>query len=123
LKKYTPVSKDPKSANYYSNYPKFMVSLLKSWFDKAATKENDFGYSWLPKMDDGQHYSTMHMFDKMYEGKIKGFFCIGADNSVSTPNAGKVRKGLEKLDWLIGENILTMKPTSSGEPPASIQKH
>ena len=47
----------------------------------------------------------MHMFDKMYEGKIKGFFCIGADNAVSSPNAGKVRKGLEKLDWLIGENI------------------
>jgi len=105
LKKYTPVSKDPKSANYYSNYPKFMVSLLTSWFDKAATKENDFGYSWLPKLDDGKHYSTMHMFDKMYEGKIKGFFCIGADCAVSSPNAGKVRKGLEKLDWLIGENI------------------
>jgi len=105
LTKYTPVSKDPQSANYYQNYPKFMVSLLKCWFGNKATKENDFGYNWLPKMDDGKHYSTMHMFDKMYEGKIKGFFCIGADNAVSTPNTRKVRKALEKLDWLIGENI------------------
>src|SRR5690606_41697455 len=30
LEKYTPVSKDPQSANYYSNYPKFFVSFLKS---------------------------------------------------------------------------------------------
>jgi len=105
LTKYTPVSKDPQSANYYQNYPKFFNSLMKAFFGDKATKENEFGYNWLPKIDDGKHYSTMHMFDQMYKGKIKGFFCIGADNAVSSPNTGKVRKGLEKLDWLIGENI------------------
>ena len=60
---------------------------------------------WLPKMEDGKHYSTMHMFDKMYAGKIKGFFAIGADPAVSTPNSNKVRKALQNLDWLVGENI------------------
>ena len=105
LKKYTPESKDPQSANYYQNYPKFFVSFLKSLWEKKATKENDFGYHWLPKIDDGKHYSTMHMFDKMYEGKVKGFFAIGADPAVSTPNSNKVRKALQNLDWLIGENI------------------
>jgi formate dehydrogenase major subunit len=105
LKKYTPESKDPQSANFYSNYPKFFVSFLKSYWEDKATKENDFGYSWLPKMEDGKHYSTMHMFDKMYEGSIKGFFAIGADPAVSTPNSNKVRKALQNLDWLVGENI------------------
>jgi len=105
LKKYTPESKDPQSANYYQNYPKFFVSFLKSLWDNKATKDNDFGYHWLPKMDDGKHYSTMHLFDRMYEGKIKGFFAIGADPAVSTPNSNKVRKALQNLDWLIGENI------------------
>ena len=105
LTKYTPISKDPQSANYYSNYPNFFVSFLTSYFGDKAAKDNDFGYNWLPKMDDGKHYSTMHMFDKMYEGKIKGFFAIGADPAVSTPNSNKVRKALEKLDWLVGENI------------------
>jgi len=105
LEKYTPVSKDPQSANYYSNYPKFFVSLLKALFDDKATKENGFGYNWLPKMDDGKHYSTMHMFDAMYEGKVKGYFCVGADTAVSTPNTKKVRKAMENLDWLVGENI------------------
>ena len=105
LKKCTPESKDPQSANYYSNYPKFFVSFLKSLWDDKVTKENDFGYDWLPKIDDGKHYSTMHMFDAMYEGKIKGYFCVGADTAVSTPNSNKVRKAMENLDWLVGENI------------------
>ncbi len=105
LHKCTPESKDPQSANYYQNYPKFFVSFLKSYWEDKATKENEFGYSWLPKMEDGKHYSTMHLFDRMYEGKIKGFFAIGADPAVSTPNSNKVRKALQNLDWLVGENI------------------
>ena len=105
LHKYTPQSKDPQSANYYSNYPKFFVSFLKSLWEDKATKENEFGYAWLPKMDDGKHYSTMHLFDAMYAGKVKGFFAIGADPAVSTPNSNKVRKALQNLDWLVGENI------------------
>ena len=105
LHKYTPVSKDPQSANYYSNYPKFFVSFLKALWDDKATKENDFGYNWLPKIDDGKAYSTMHMFDAMYANKVKGFFAIGADPAVSSPNSNKVRKAMENLDWLVGENI------------------
>ena len=105
LKKYTPESKDPQSANYYQNYPNFFVSTLKSFFGDKATAENGFGYSWVPKMDDGVAYSLMHLFDKMYEGKIKGLFAIGTDPAVSSPNTNKVRKALEKLDWMIGENI------------------
>jgi formate dehydrogenase major subunit len=105
LKKNTPESKDPQSANFYSNYPKFFVSFLKAYWGDKATKENDFGYNWLPKLEDGKHYSTMHMFDRMYEGKIKGFFCIGADPAVSSPNTNKVRKAMKNLDWLVGENI------------------
>lgn len=41
----------------------------------------------------------------MYEGKVKGLFAVGTDPAVSTPNTTKVRKALEKLDFLVGENI------------------
>ncbi|HMK72415.1 MAG TPA: molybdopterin-dependent oxidoreductase, partial [Myxococcaceae bacterium] len=54
LEKSTPwtLNKAPwASWNYWTNYPKFMVSLLKALYGKAATKENDFGYTWLPKAD------------------------------------------------------------------------
>lgn len=117
LHKYTPESKDPQSANYYQNYPKFFVSFLKAMFDDKATKENEFGYSWLPKIDDGVPYSLMHLFDKMYEGKVKGLFAVGTDPAVSSPNTAKVRKALEKLDWLVGENIFDNETYSFWKGP------
>jgi formate dehydrogenase major subunit len=33
---------DPKSASWWLNYPKYLVSLLKSWYGENATADNDF---------------------------------------------------------------------------------
>ena len=30
-----------------------MASYLKAIYGDKATKENDFGYAWLPKLDEG----------------------------------------------------------------------
>jgi hypothetical protein len=95
LDKYTSKSTDPQSANWYQNYPKYVVSFLKAMWGDKATADNEFGYSWLPKMDDGKHYSVLHTIDSMYAGKIKGFFAYGSNIAVSSPNTTKVRKGLE----------------------------
>lgn len=125
LEKYTPKTSDPQSANFYRNYPKFFVSLLKAFYGDNATKENEFGYSWLPKLDDGKHYSLMHLFDKMYDGKVKGLFCVGTDPAVSSPNTTKVRKALEKLDWLVSANIFDNETCSffkgPGVDPAKVK--
>src|SRR5665647_728999 len=80
--KYTSKSTDPQSANWYQNYPKYTVSFLKAMWGDEATPENDFGYSWLPKMDDGKHHSIMHTIDAMYAGKIKWFFAYGSNISL-----------------------------------------
>jgi formate dehydrogenase major subunit len=112
LKKNTPVCNDPQSANYYQNYPNFFVSWLKSLYGDAATPENGFGYSWLPKLDDGTHYSQLHLFEKMYEGSIKGLFAYATDPAVSSPNSNKTRKALEKLDWLVCANIFDNETAS-----------
>ena len=117
LKKCTPESKDPQSANYYQNYPKFFVSFLKSYFGDKGTAENGFGYSWLPKLDDGTHYSLIHLFDAMYAGTVKGLFAVGTDPAVSSPNTTKVRKGLEKLDWLVCANIFDNETCSFWKGP------
>ena len=112
LKKNTPVCNDPQSANYYQNYPNFFVSWLKSLYGDAAAPENGFGYSWLPKLDDGTHYSQLHLFEKMYEGSIKGLFAYATDPAVSSPNSNKTRKALEKLDWLVCANIFDNETAS-----------
>ncbi len=102
---YTPKQLGQKSANWWANYPKYSVSLLKSMYGRAATKENDFGYAWLPKLDDGVNYSWLTIFDEMYNGRIKGFFCWGQNPACSGANANKVRMALAKLDWMVNVNI------------------
>jgi formate dehydrogenase major subunit len=103
--KYTPKTNDPLSANWWGNYPKYSVSLLKSFFGDKATPENEFGYSWLPKLDDGKSYSWLDIFDEMYKGSFSGFFAWGQNPACSGANANKNRQAFAKLDWLVNVNL------------------
>ncbi len=40
----------------WANFPKYFVSLLKAYYGKSATKENDFGYEWIPKLTEDHSY-------------------------------------------------------------------
>jgi formate dehydrogenase major subunit len=54
LKRITPNSSKPtpwQSMNYWSNTPKFAVSFLKAMYGPAASKENDWAFDYLPKVD------------------------------------------------------------------------
>jgi len=101
LKANTPVTKDPKSVNWWGNRPKYVVSLLKGWFGDKATPENGFCYDLLPKVEPGVDYASMFMFDKMYAGKMKGGLIFGHNPAMSFPNTHKVRKALQTLEWLV----------------------
>src|SRR5262245_31265859 len=104
------------SMNYWSNEPKFMVSLLKAMYGAAATPENEFGYSWLPKVDG--NYSWMYIFDDMYRGKStraggdepgpEGFISFGMNPVGLGPNSKKMVAALSKLKWMVVvENVET----------------
>jgi formate dehydrogenase major subunit len=82
---------------YYANTPKFVVSYLKSMYGEAATSENDFGYTWHPRIL-GDH-SHMPMFVAMNEGKVKGMLCVG-QNPATSLNAKLERAAMRKLEWL-----------------------
>lgn len=96
------------SMNYWQNTPKFMVSLLKATYGSAATKENEFGYAWLPKVDG--NYSWMFIFDDMYRGHSdklgasepgpEGFMTFGMNPVGLGPNSKKMIAALSKLKWL-----------------------
>jgi formate dehydrogenase major subunit len=103
--KFTPKTADSKSANWWGNYPKYSVSLLKAFFGDKATSSNDFGYAWLPKLDDGQNASWLMLFDEMYKGKFSGFFAWGQNPACSGANANKNRIAMAKLDWMVNVNI------------------
>jgi len=113
----TPKTSDPLSANWWGNYSKYSVSLLKSFFGDKATKENDFGYNWLPKLDDGKTYSWLDLFDVMYKGEFKGLFAWGMNPAASGANANKNREAMAKLDWMVNVNIFDNETGSFWKGP------
>jgi formate dehydrogenase major subunit len=98
---HTYLEKETPKGGFWVNKPKFMVSLLKAFYGDAATKDNEFGYQWLPKRASADAYSHQHMFVDMYEGKIKGFLADGQNPAVGGPNAKLARAAMAKLDWLL----------------------
>jgi formate dehydrogenase major subunit len=115
--KTTPASKDPRSANWWKNRPKYVVSFLKSMYGEKATKENDFGYAWLPKLDPTQDASWLILFDEMYQGKFPGFLAWGMNPACSSANAGKVRQAMTKLDWMVNVNVFDNETGSFWKGP------
>ncbi|SMC21625.1 formate dehydrogenase alpha subunit [Desulfacinum hydrothermale DSM 13146] len=116
-KKYTPVSHDPLSANWWQNKPKYVVSFLKAMFGDAAHAGNDFGYGWMPKLDDGKTYSWLDLFDAMYRGEFSGFFAWGQNPACSGANADKNREALARLDWMVNVNLFDNETASFWKGP------
>src|SRR5579863_1925225 len=102
LKRTTPTSSKPApwdSFNYWSNTPKFTVSLLKALYGDAATKQNDWAFHYLPKID--RNYSWTQIWDHMYRGDIKGMFAFGMNGVMIGPDTSKNIEALKKADWLV----------------------
>ena len=122
------------SMNYWVNYPKFTVSLLKAVYGNASTKDNDWGYGWLPKIDG--NYSWMYIFDDMYKGSSmrvggkepgpEGFITFGMNPVGLGPNSKKMIAALSKLKWMVVVENAAIEtatfwkaPPEYGGPPAS----
>jgi formate dehydrogenase major subunit len=101
LDRVTPTTKDPNSANWWSNYPKYIVSLLKAWWGDAATSANDFAFHNLPKVQAGQNYTHIALFEAMEKGAIQGFTCWGQNPAVGGPDANLERQAMDKLEWMV----------------------
>lgn len=116
-KKNTPTSNDPLSANWWQHRPKYVASLLKSMYGDAATQENEFCYSWLPKVEDGKTYSWLDLFDSMYQKQFSGFLCWGQNPACSGANADKNRDAMANLDWMVVVNLFQNETASFWKGP------
>src|SRR5262245_40313287 len=102
LERITPKSSKPHiwdSWNYWSNTPKFAVSFMKAMYGDAATKQNDWAFHYLPKVD--RNYSWTYIWDDMYRGDVKGLFAFGMNGVAIGPNSQKNIDALKKADWLV----------------------
>ncbi len=117
IEKYTPKTKEPKSVNWWSNRAKYITSYLKAIYGSKATKENDFGYAWLPKLDEGMNASWLMIFDQMFKGKFEGFFAWGQNPACSGANSNKTRQALSKLKWMVNVNLFDNETGSFWKGP------
>ena len=102
LKRITPNASKPnpwESFNYWSNTPKFAVSFLKAMYGPAATKENNWAFDYLPRVD--RNYSWTQIWDNMYRGTVKGMFAFGMNGVMIGPDSKKNIEALKKADWLV----------------------
>ena len=112
--KNTPVTKEPQSANWWGNRPKYLASFLKSMYPE---QDLDTGYSYLPKLEPGKDYSWLSLFDAMLGGAFKGFFAWGQNPAASTANANKTREAMTKLDWMVTVNMFETETGSFWKGP------
>lgn len=110
LDNYTPKPLRPGQTNYWSNYPAFFISQMKTFWGKYATEENDFGYDWLPKWD--KQYDVTKHIDMMYNGEVNGYFIQGFNALNSQPNKQKVSKALSNLKFLVILDALANETSS-----------
>jgi formate dehydrogenase major subunit len=102
MKRITPTPSKPgpwESFNYWGNTAKFAVSFLRALYGDAATKQNDWAYDYLPKVD--RNYSWTYLWDNMYNGIVKGLFAFGMNGVAIGPDSQKNIDALKKADWLV----------------------
>jgi formate dehydrogenase major subunit len=102
MKRATPTASKPspwESWNYYSNTPKFTVSFMKSLYGDAATKQNEWAFDYLPKVD--RDYSWVNLWNNMYNGLIKGLFAFGMNGVAIGPDSKKNIDALKKAEFLV----------------------
>ena len=114
----------PNSMNFFgTNYRKFMVSLLKTWYPDTATSDNQFAFDHIPKP--AGNSSWISIFDRALQGRMEGLMLSGMTATSIGPDSNQVLQALAKLKWLC---VMDAFPTTSSEfwrapgtDPATVQ--
>ncbi len=104
------VQKYGSKTGWWSNFDKYMVSLLKAYYGEAATVENEFGFHWLPRVT-GDHSHQGYWLDMM-DGKMDGLFVMGQNPAVAAPNSGLERRAMAKLKWMVVREMVETETAS-----------
>jgi len=108
LGRYTVRTRTPTGMWRY--FDAYIVSLLKAWYGDAATRENEFGFGWLPRIS-GDH-SHQGYWLEMADGRMDGLFVMGQNPAVGAPNAALERRALAQLKWLVVRDMVEVETAS-----------
>ncbi len=116
-----PINSDKTLRDYLvrsgSFYEKHIVALLKAWFGENATKENDYGFSYLPKTSPSVNATMVKIFEMMEKGQFKLLFNVGSNSLVSIPNRKLVRTALPKLDMMVVSDLFEIETAQFWREP------
>lgn len=94
----------------WSGFDKYFISLMKAYYGDGATKENDWGFNWLPRVS-GDHSHFGYWLD-MADGKLEGLFVMGQNPAVGASNGRLERKALARLKWLVVRDMVETETAS-----------
>jgi formate dehydrogenase major subunit len=104
----------------WANTPYYFISLMKAYYGKRATTEDDFGYDWLPKIT--ADHSFFEYLYEMADGKMEGMFLIGQNSAVGAPNSRFQRKSMAKLKWFVIRDMVEIEPARFWRDSAEIER-
>ena len=87
------------AVNYWGNYSKFYVSLMKAWFGAHATPGNDFAYDYLAKP--GADATWLSLWDEAHNGRLEGFVALGFNPLLAGPSVPRLLEAMAKLKWKV----------------------
>jgi formate dehydrogenase major subunit len=133
------IRKHRSDAGWWSNFDRYVVSLLKAWYGDAASSANEFGFGWLPRISgDHSHFGYwLDMADQRtpdagghFGGasgqaanrKIEGLFVMGQNPAVGAPNARLERRAMANLTWLVVRDMVETETASFWLDSPEIQR-
>ncbi|MDD5773766.1 MAG: formate dehydrogenase subunit alpha [bacterium] len=87
--------------NVFSGYQKVDDPAIRAKFEKF----------WGVKLPETKGMQSTKMIEAAHEGKLKGLFILGEDPAHTDPNISLVKESLEKLEFLVVQELFHTKTT------------
>ena len=84
--------------------PSYTVSLLKAYYGRRATRDNAWGWGFLPRIT--RDHSHLAYFAEMSDGQVEGLFLMGQNPAVGGTHARFERRALAKLKWMVVRDMV-----------------
>jgi len=114
------LARQTKPTGLWHSLPAYFISLLKAYYGKNATVENDFGYNWIPKIT-SNHSFFEYLYD-MADGKMEGMFMMGQNPAVAAANSRFERASLSKLKWLVVREMVEIEAATFWRDSPEIER-
>ncbi len=93
------VENETAETGWWSNFPKYITSIMKAWYGEEFEAENGELFDHFPRLSgDHSYYPTLF---EMKDRNVKGCFVYGQNFAVGGPHAKLARDAIRSLDWLV----------------------